>query len=60
MCWSVSASLLVVGGVADLSQALASLCNVVLVGSKTVSEGFEDVGANLGVVTGGTEIQKDT
>ena len=56
----MSASLLVVGGVADLSQALASLGNIALMGSKTVSEGIEDLGANLGVVTGGTEIQKGT
>ena len=54
------ASLLVVGGVADLSQGLASLSNLVLVGSKTVSEGVQDLGANLGVVTGGTEMQKGT
>ena len=60
MCWSVLASLLVVGGVADLSQGLASLSNLVLVGSKTVSEGVQDLGANLGVVTGGTEMQKGT
>jgi len=44
-----------VGGVADLSQGLASLGNIALVGSKTVSEGIEDLGANLGVVTGGTQ-----
>jgi len=51
----VGSCLLVVGGVADLSQGLASLSNTLLVGSKTVPEGLQDLGADLGVISGGAQ-----
>jgi len=51
-CGGSTSLLGVVGGVAHLSEGLASLGNLGLVGGKSVPESGQDLGVHLSVVSG--------